>query len=880
NVYKGHQRQPPAQITTSYGIGQSRDGRIWVGGKPLWTYDGQKWSVFDSIPELTDYVDFIETSPTGDLWLASRYHGVFRYDGRAWRQFTTKDGLAGNNVISLSVTEQGEVWATTYGGFSYFDGRRWHGELFPASLTKTTEGGQLVRSRSGKLWFNHSTLAWRRRALKTDRQLAAAGYPDFSVVGYRGDDRGPITAINTNVDRTTATADLTFFWQGRDYFNVTAAEELTYSWRLDGGEWSPFLRTNYLRPGTLRSGAHTLEVRARDRDLNVDETPARHEFTVLPPWWRRWEFLLLAALALAALAFMQFRILKRNRKLSHLNGELQKTSALLRERNAQVGHQRDRLRERVREVRQLSQSQLRFFTNVSHEFRTPLSLILGPVEELINGVGRSNPEQGGRYHRIIQRNAKRILRLVNQILEVYKVEATTLDFSLVDGKLDEHCADILELFRPVAQQERIDLVFHCPTRPLACRFDPDKVEKIVFNLLSNAVKNVLPGGTVRLELARQDDQVRLAVEDTGRGIPPEELPRIFDRFYHTRNSRDGRLHPGMGIGLAYIKELVKTHRGTITVTSEPGVTTTFAVLLPYLASESLPAPASAPELSAGIHQAVSELRRNLRGEDKTPPPENEPQQRQPYKLLIVEDDPDTRSFLRDCFGEQYEVLEAADGAQGLELARQESPDAIVSDVSMPTMDGLAFCRQLKSDFDTSHIPVVLLTARTREEDKIAGFETGADAYVEKPFSWQLLRSRVSSLLQQRERLRTSFRAANIPDAADLDVPSVDEQFLKTVITAVEERIDDGELDAEQLAHRVGVSRIQLYRKLKALTGQTVNQFIRAIRLRKAATLLKTGQLTVAEVAYQTGFKAPNHFSTYFREHFGISPTKFCEAVGK
>ncbi|MEL7163754.1 MAG: response regulator, partial [Bacteroidota bacterium] len=253
---------------------------------------------------------------------------------------------------------------------------------------------------------------------------------------------------------------------------------------------------------------------------------------------------------------------------------------------------------------------------------------------------------------------------------------------------------------------------------------------------------------------------------------------------------------------------------------------------------------------------------------------------QGYKLLIVEDDLDTRSFLRDCFGENYQILEATNGEEGLQLAREEAPDVIVSDVSMPKVDGLEFCRRLKADFDTSHIPVVLLTARTREEDKIAGFETGADAYVEKPFSWNLLRSRVGALLLQRERLRTSFRAADVPDTAELDIASVDEQFLQATIAAVEDRLDETELSAERLARAVGVSRIQLYRKLKALTGQTVNQFIRAIRLRKAAALLKTEQLTVSEVAYQTGFSAPNHFSTYFKKHFGVSPTKFADTIGK
>ncbi|CAH1001639.1 Sensor histidine kinase RcsC [Neolewinella maritima] len=874
--YEHHAATQGTRITTSYGIGQSLDGRIWVGGKPLWTYDGQQWRIFDSIPAVQDYVDYVETTPAGELWLGSRFYGIFRFDGAQWTRYTMNDGIVSNNTLILQAEGDSTLWATTYGGYGYFDGRNWSSGLFPTSLAETQEGASLREDEAGLLWFNHTPLDWKRRELFAARGVDQSDFSSFRTVSYRNNKLAPQTQLLTDIDEVETAGDLTIFWEGTDHFNATKATDLRYAWRLNGGAWSDYSVADYQRFASLSPGDYLLEVRARDRDNQVDPSPAVLSFSVLPVWWKRWEFVLLLLLAGSGLIILQFRILSRNKRLFELNHQLEQQSSELQDRSAEVARQRDRLRETVKQVSELSQSQLRFFTNVSHEFRTPLNLIIGPVEELLRAGGAISAGRLKRYHGIVLRNANRILQLIEQILDIYKVEETTLDFAPAPGDLALQCAEMTALFQPLAERGGVSLSCSLPPQPLAARFDADKVEKILFNLLSNAFKNVPSGGRIEVGLTaeREERMIRLCVRDNGRGIPPDKLDRIFERFFHTQAGQNSPFHTGLGIGLAYVTQLVKAHGGQITAESQPGVATTFTVALPWLPVGEQALPTDAPEISPALQQAVSLLGQSM--DDTQPPPATE---RAPgsssIKILVVEDDDDTRHFLSDCFAPAYTVIEAADGQQGLELARQEAPDLIVSDVSMPGMDGFALCRRLKADFDTSHIPVILLTARTAEHDKITGYETGADAYVDKPCSWQLLRSRVGALIRQRDQLRQRFRDGEaVAAVGQPELLSVDQQFMQRIHQAVEDHLDNAQLDAEQLAHEVGVSRIQLYRKLKALSGQTVSQFIRSVRLRHAAGLLEAGELTVAEVAYRTGFNAPNHFSTYFKKKFGVPPSQY------
>ncbi|NJC24935.1 response regulator [Neolewinella antarctica] len=903
-----HATAPGDYLNSCYGIGQSSDGVLWFGGKKLHYFSEGEWGEATGFDWLGGHIDVVQNAPDGTLWVGTRYHGIAIYDGKEWRRHTVDDGLPSNNIISIDASDPGNVWVATYGGVCHYDGEKWTANLFPQSLVLSPENTRLARGTSGFLWFNRSGIDWRRRGMIWP-EVAPSVYAGHRTVAYNQDKNPPRTRIITKPGEVDQAGNVTVFWAGNDYFEQTTIDELQYSFRLNEETWSNYSPEKYHRFEGLPAGDYRLEVRSRDRDFNVDSRPPVQAFQVLSAWWLRPQFLFVAALALLTIGVLQYLVLRHYQRLKVLNVELEHKSGLLRQRNEQVREQKGKLEHSLAEIQEISTSRLRFFTNVSHEFRTPLSLILGPVDELLDGVNPVNDGMRDKYYTIIQRNGQRILRLINQILQIYKVEDSSLAYRPVRADLTEFVRQITTQFGPLANQRGVTLLTEYSGPSLFTEFDGDKIEKILFNLLSNAFKNVSTGGTIRVELdetaadnlgvpiaigtgatsfsEKSGVNVKLSVTDDGSGIPADSLTRIFDRFYQVKKTASADLHLGLGIGLSYIKELVGTHGGTISVTSDPGVATTFTVLLPSVNTSSEDTVSAITTLpSANMQYALEELRISLSPlslqADKSAAPDTASADVPTHKtkLLIVEDDLDTRIFLRTCFEARCKVIEATNGEDGLTLAKSEYPDLIISDVTMPKMDGIDFCTVLKNDFDTSHIPVILLTARTREEEKIRGFRVGADAYIEKPFSYRVLESRVAALIRSRDRLRRHFQGSGEVDTSEGRMASVDEEFLQRAISTVEEQMDNSDLDAQGLSHLLGVSRIQLYRKLKALTGQTVNKFVRSVRLKHASQLLIERNLSISEIAYKTGFAAPNHFSTYFKKHYGVSPSAYQRKHGR
>jgi DNA-binding response OmpR family regulator len=407
-------------------------------------------------------------------------------------------------------------------------------------------------------------------------------------------------------------------------------------------------------------------------------------------------------------------------------------------------------------------------------------------------------------------------------------------------------------------------------------------------LLSNAFRNVPLNGKIKVHAELNEEGsgrvVRISVSDNGRGILPENYEKIFERFYHNDSGSYTQLHAGTGIGLAYIKDLVKAHNGSIEVFSEPGVETVFRFTIPFSeASEKRSSDSKVIEkteepYSGEIYKAVAELDSFLtsKHEEEAMEKPGTTRREKHGTILLVDDDMDTRIFIRQCLEFKFNILEANDGLEGIHVARVEHPDLIVSDVMMPEQDGIQFCQIIKTDFDTCHIPFILLSAKAKVTDKIKGIEIGADAYLEKPFNKKLLLSHIDNLLKSRNQLRKRFREEVDLKPSKLKMASLDEQFIEKTVMLIEKNLDDESLNAEKIAREVGVSRIQFYRKIKALTGQTVSQFIRSVRLRHAARLLPDQNLTVSEIAYKAGFSAPNHFASYFKEYFGITPSDYRE----
>jgi len=517
-------------------------------------------------------------------------------------------------------------------------------------------------------------------------------------------------------------------------------------------------------------------------------------------------------------------------------------------------------------VLEMDKIKSRFFANISHEFRTPLTLIQGPlhqIEENTNAVTGS-VDVPVRHIRTMRRNTDRLLELVNQLLDLSKLDSGKMKLRIVKGDLLQLLKALTGSFDSQAERKGIHYHVHFPEQTEIVFFDKDKLEKIVSNLLANAFKYTSEKGIVSVNVDLEDNRLRFAVEDNGPGIPKKELDKIFDRFYQVEGTED----KGSGIGLALVKELVELYRGQLSVSSEPGKGCRFKV--------SLPVDKSLFRENEFVYGEVltAETSINSLIEEKTDVSaiSNTDKHQLPL-LLIVEDNKDLRNFIIETVQKHFHVFEAGNGKEGLEIAFNEVPDIILSDVMMPKMDGFAMTEKLKKDVRTSHIPVILLTAKAGQQHKVEGLETGADDYLTKPFDGKELLVRLHNLVHQRKLLRKKFAGNILLKPSEIAVNSADEIFLNKVLVAIETNMGDEDFGVEQLAKEVTMSRSQLHRKLLALTGQPPSEMLRNTRLLRAKELLQKKAATPSEVAYQVGFNSHTYFSRCFKEEFGISPSE-------
>ena len=673
--------------------------------------------------------------------------------------------------------------------------------------------------------------------------------------------------------------------------------ETRYRSMLDGFEagwsaWTHETRRDYTK---LPPGTYTFRVQAKNI-FEHESAEATYAFAILPPWYRTgWAYafyLLLGSLGVFFVDRIQRRrLLKRERKRSEeelrrkdrYNEQLRQEVA---ERTAEVARQNRQLAVQAEKLRALDEAKSRFFANLSHEFRTPLTLTIGPLEDLLAGKrGPLNAETQTDLA-LALRNSRRQLRLINQLLDVSKLEASEMKLQASRHDLNGFLSHLTLAFTPLAEHKRITFTVDLPGDPVLLYFDPDQLEKVFANLLSNAFKFTPAGGTIYCGLRpgphteddEQPGQVAVVVRDNGPGILPDQLPHIFERFYQTDESTQSR-QAGTGIGLALVNELVALHGGEISVESQPGFGTTFTVRLllgrdhlqeTEIVARPAPRTAQAMETGASFEEAGLEAPAGapLEADDVT-------------TVLVVDDNTDIRRYVRQHLETRYRVVEAADGHEGLDLARAVLPDLVLSDVMMPRMDGYELCQAIKQDPDLAFIPVILLTARVETEAKIEGLREGADDYITKPFNADELVARVDNLIASRRlraRIEEARPAATTTLHADaIEVASADDVFLKQVRTTVEAHIDDSDFNVEQLAAAVGVGRTSLYRRLGALANASPNAVILQIRLERAAQLLAGQAGLVSEVAYAVGFKSVAHFSKRFRDHYGVPPSRYVDA---
>ncbi|HMQ47233.1 MAG TPA: response regulator [Saprospiraceae bacterium] len=522
--------------------------------------------------------------------------------------------------------------------------------------------------------------------------------------------------------------------------------------------------------------------------------------------------------------------------------------------------------EKLREMDALKST---FFANISHEFRTPLTLITSPIEQMMHGTFKGDVQK---YYRIIHRNGKRLLNLVNQLLDLSKLESGKLQLKAAKGDIGQMVRTISGSFESLAARQMVDFQVNIPQSDFIGYFDKDVLEKILVNLISNAFKFTGEGGKISVALERETDFAKLWVSDNGIGISEDQKEAIFERFGQSHYSE---LQEGSGIGLALTKELTQLHGGSISVQSEVDKGTTFEVALAINKAFFKP---------EEILDATDDLESTISPHPVSPlvPIEQntvQPQKSSPFPsteqrpvVLIVEDNRDVSQYIQDTLSEKYQIWTAYDGKKGLEKALEITPDLIISDVMMPEMDGREFCRHLKQDDKTSHIPIIILTARAGQEDKLEGLEIGVDDYLVKPFDGRELQIRVSNLLQQRQKLQSHYRrvfSAFMP--TEVKAESMDSVFLQKVKECIETNLDDEHFSVVELSVQVGMSRSQLHRKLSALTGFSPNEIIRNMRLERAKQLLEQKAANVSEIAYLCGFSSPAYFIKCFRDHFGKTP---------
>ena len=508
-----------------------------------------------------------------------------------------------------------------------------------------------------------------------------------------------------------------------------------------------------------------------------------------------------------------------------------------------------------------NKAKLQFFTNISHELRTPLTLIADPVNYIIHDDNLNLQQRN--MLQIVQRNVLVLTQLVSEILDFRKVQNGKMELRLSDFNLAESMKQWIKLFSVSAQKKHIAISMDAPDT-IMLRADQDKIERICYNLLSNALKYTSEGGEITLTAKEEGGRVMISVADNGCGISSDELPYIFDRFYQAKNA--GR---GTGIGLAIVKAFTELHHGEVSATSIEGKGSTFTIHIPVRQKgevtnqptekiEQLVEPSSAEEVPNQARH-IDEL--------------IQPYQTDKPEVLIIDDNVDIRTYLRSVLSEKYNVSEAADGKVGLELARKIVPDIVLSDIMMPVMDGLAFCQQLKTDKAISHIPVILLTARSLDEQRAEGYEHGADAYLSKPFSLRLLLSRIDNLIESRKKLNQTWSKGVEDDEIGNISNEIDKSFLKQLRKIIQENLANSDLSVEQIGDEIGLSRVQLYRKVKALTGYSPVEIVRKARLTRARHLLQTTERTVSEVAYAVGFSTPSYFSKCYKDEFGENPKK-------
>ncbi len=814
-----------------------------------------------------NFVQYLYQDRTGNLWIATR-QGLNQLNPATgnFRLFTKTDGLPSNVVVGILEDSAQNLWLGTTNGLSRFNIKEQ--TFINYDLNDGLQGNQFwVRScfknKKGELFFGGNN-GFNVFAPDSFKIAAGANAPPVVITGVTVLDK--ILPLNFYADTTTLVFS---YQQNRISFEFAALnfirpEKNQFIYRLEGfdNDWIRSGTRHYANYTNLDPGNYVFRVKGASAEGIWNETGASLSFRIKTPFWRTWwAYLIYIGLAAGIIYGVNAYII-----------------GLVR-----IRHDLKIERMEKEKTREINQFKLQLFTDVAHELKTPLTLILSPLEEIIGTFAKDTPLKN--EFRIMHRSVKYLLRLTNQLLTFQRAEQGREVLKVSQGDLAQFAREVFEMFQDTARKHHISYSLNSPSK-IEGYFDWEKLEEILINIIDNAFKYTSDHGAITVNLAPDGEQKLAIIEvsDNGMGINPENMRHLFERFFQARDSlRSG--HSSTGIGLALTKKLVELHHGTIAIVSpikdsetSPGAERGCRVIV------SLPLDRDYyrnDELASNIEE-TAHYRALVKTTEATDFPEEDHSLisaevvTDPHSplLLLIDDNDEFRAYLRKTLSRKYRLAEAADGAEGLEVARQLMPSIVISDLMMPRIDGLELCRRLKNDIATSHIPIILLTARTAIDSKIEGLETGADDYIEKPFHFRFLDARIKNILKSREKLRERYRRELLLEPQKVSGDSADVKFLLTVRNVVISRLSDPNLVIRHLAAEAGLSRTNLFLKLKALTGLTPQEFIKTIRLEQAAQLLHKTNLTVAEIAYRVGFKYPKYFSTCFLRQFQQSPSDY------
>ncbi|ADB38992.1 hybrid sensor histidine kinase/response regulator transcription factor [Spirosoma linguale] len=787
--------------------------------------------------------------PETVLWLGTVDAGLVRFDTKTgiFRTFTRQTGLPNNTINSLQTDEQGFIWAATNNGlirlnpdtfqmrlFSRADGLQDDEFVFAAS-TQLPDGRLAFGSPSGMTIFRPAAIQEDTfappvvlSALRINNELVEVN-DTLPVLSE------PINTIKRLVLRYSQNF-LTFEFAALQF---NKPDKIHYRYRLTGvdRDWVDAGIRHTANYTQLRPGNYLFEVMSTNTDGRWSRNTKQLAIRIMPPLWASWW-----AYVVYILTF---------------GGCL---TGLVRFRNKQR-HQK----QEAAQLKTLNELKTRFFDNITHEFRTPLSLILSPTEKLLSESKHDGPTRQALA--TIKRNGTLLLRLINQLLDLSKLEAGGMTVSLVRCNIPQFISQLVESFRPVVVQKGIKLLVTVEESQQEHLFDMDKWATILTNLLSNAQKFTSAGGCITVTVSSPDEHSRcVTISDTGIGIPADKLPYIFDRFFQIDDTQT-RAYEGTGIGLALVKELLHRLGGSINVVSQPGAGTTFTVLLPVLASHP---DADIPTVTESLY--VSDIATYM---PDRPLVHTESSSANMPLILVVEDNIELRDFIANELSQSYRVLTARNGQEGWEQVRSELPDVVISDIMMPDLDGYALTRQLKTNTLTNHIAVILLTARASQESRMNGLMQGADDYLTKPFSISELKQRICNLLTRQQALRAYYVQQITESDLPLSTETLADGFMQRLYEVIDIHLSDSAFGVEELAYQMGISRRTLHRKLTATVNQSANDVIRQHRLKRAAQLLLAGH-NVSETAYLVGYESPGHFSLIFRDFYQRTPTEYIQ----